>query len=69
MYKRLCLTLYEGKRLLFIFVFSLFCFLEIPKKKQHYEQLFVYVFFFQQQNFLLTTKLFCLRLFSFSDAV
>ena len=25
-------------------------------------------FFYQQQNFLLTTKLFCLLLFTFSDA-
>ena len=27
-----------------------------------------FMFFCQQQNFLLTTKLFCLRLFTFSDA-
>ena len=68
MYKRLYLTLYEGKRLLFIFVFSLFCFSEIPKKNSIMNS-FLCTFLFINNKTLLTTKLFCLRLFSFSDAV
>ena len=46
---RLHLTLYQGKSLFFISLCSV-VFLENPKK-QHYQQLFVYVFY-QQQNFI-----------------
>ena len=63
---RLYLTLYEGKRLFLISVFNV-VFLEGPKKQQ--KKPFLYMFFYQQQNFLLIMKPFCLRLFTFSDAV